>query len=103
MLRKFIEFCGRNFRRRRFRVGVTLSHFVARDIRRDVKIVDASEVDQGFVNARVRTWNVLYASNGIAPVPNFGDPERIRIKNMWDWQGPTWGGPVPHEGPKSKA
>ena len=103
MLRRFLNACRLGYRRKRFRVGATLSRFVAKDIRRDVEVVDAAEVDKGFVSARTRTWNVLYASKRIAPRPDFGEPQRVCIQNLWDWKGPSWGGPVPHEEAKSKA
>jgi len=97
MLNKLIEACRLNFRRRRFRVGITLSRFIAKDVRREVEVVDASEVDQGFVNARIRTWNVLYASKGVSPMPKFSEPKRVSIKSMWAWNGAPWGGPVNEE------
>jgi hypothetical protein len=95
--------CKVTYRRRRFRAGATLSRFVARDIRRDVEVVDASDVQQGFVVARVRTWNVLYASKGIASKPEFSEPRRLSLANMWDWNGASWGGPVHDEESKPKA
>ena len=103
MLRKFFNACRLSYRRKRFRVGATLSRFVARDIRRDIEVVDTTEVDQGFVTVRTRTWNVLYASKGIAPEPDFGEPKRVGIDKIWDWKGSSWGGPVPHEEARSKA
>jgi len=91
------------YRRKRFRRGATLTRFVARDIRRDVQIVDASEVDQGFVCARARTWNVLYASKGITAVPAYGEARLVNIERIWEWNGPSWGGPVADEETTSKA
>ena len=75
----------RYFARRRFVVGARLTHFVAKDVRRDVEIVDASEVDQGFVRARIRTWNVLYVARGIAELPELGPPRRVAIADLWTW------------------
>lgn len=71
--------------------------FLAPDIRRDVEVVDASEIDEGFVNARIRTWNVLYAVRGIAEPPEFGAPRRVAIAELWKWTGESWGGPVPDD------
>jgi hypothetical protein len=85
--------------RRRYRPGAQVSRFVARDIRRDVEIVDASEVDGGFVTARVRTWNVLYVARGLAPIPQLGPPQRLPIADLWRWDGAPWGGPVPDDDP----
>ena len=87
-------------RKRQFREGVTLSRFIAPDVRREIEILGASEIDKGYVNARIRTWNVLYASKGISPVPAFGEPQRIDVTNLWAWNGPRWGGPVTIEGNK---
>ncbi len=75
------------------------SRFIAKDIRRDVEIVDASEIRQGFILARVRTWNVLYASKGLAPEPVFSSPQRVSVEDLWQWNGPPWGGPVADEKP----
>jgi hypothetical protein len=103
MLREFLSTCKVAYRRRRFRAGAALTRFVARDIRRDVVVVDASDVPQGFVVAKVRTWNVLYASKGIAPKPEFSEPTRLNLSDLWDWKGALWGGPVPDEESKKKA
>lgn len=103
MLRKLLSSCRLAYQKRRFRAGATLSHFVARDIRREIEVLDASEVAEGFVRARSRTWNVLYASKGLAPKPEFGECQRMRIDNIWDWKGPVWGGPVPHDEQRSEA
>lgn len=102
MLTKIISACRLYFRRRKFRVGAIISRFIAPDIRRDIEVVDASEVDLGFVKAKIRTWNVLYASKGIVATPAFTAPLRIRIDHMWDWNGPSWGGVVPPGEPKGK-
>jgi hypothetical protein len=95
MFGKFIRAYQLAYRKKRFRNGTVLTHFIAKDIRRDVEVVDASEIDQGFIIAKVRTWNVLYASKGIAPKPAFGEPTRMSILNLWEWPGAPWGGPVP--------
>ena len=57
--------------RRRFREGRTLSRFVARDVRREILIVSAARLDDGFIMGRVRTTNVLYVSKGLASEPEF--------------------------------
>ena len=102
MLRELIEKWQRRRRRRVYSPGAELTRFVACDIRRDVRVVDASEVDDGFITASCRTWNVLYDAKGIEPEPEFSEPSRIEIKSLWNWKGPRWGGPVPKEG-KQKA
>lgn len=53
----------RYLRRRKYTAGAQLSQFLAPDARRDVVIVEASELDDGYVSARIRSWNVLYAEN----------------------------------------
>jgi hypothetical protein len=84
-----------HFRRRKYVEGAELTRFVAKDVRRDVLIVDAARLDEGVVVARTRTWNVLYASNGLAPIPSFGDPREVAVDALWRWNGELWGGPVP--------
>ena len=79
-------------RRRRYREGRTLSRLIARDIRRDVRIVSAARVEEGIVTGRVRTTNVLYLSRGLAPSPEFEPARELRIDELWHWTGESWGG-----------
>ena len=80
------------FRRRRFREGRTLSQFIARDIRRDIQIVSAARIDEGFITARVRTLNVLYISKGLTTKPEFEPAREMRLDEIWKWTGKSWGG-----------
>lgn len=63
-------------RRRQYRSGQVVSRFLAPDVRRDIEVVDDSRVDAGIILARVRTWNVLYATKKLFPAPPFGDADR---------------------------
>ncbi len=86
----------RRWRQRRlYRSGTVVSGFVARDVRRDVEVVDASGIDRGIISARIRTWKVLYAAKEITPKPLFGEVVTVAIEDLWDWSGQPWGGPVP--------
>lgn len=80
------------FRRRRFREGRTLSQFVARDVRRDIQIVSAARIDEGFITVRVRTSNVLYVSKGLTDKPEFESPREMRLDEIWKWTGKSLGG-----------
>jgi hypothetical protein len=71
---------------------VELSKFIAKDIRRDIRVIDASRVDEGYVTAQVRTTNVLYNGKGIEPECSFGGPEILNLDQAWDWGGESWGG-----------
>lgn len=82
-------------RRRTYRPGRVVTQFVALDIRRDVLVVDASQLDVGTITARVRTWNVLYSVKRLASVPPFGEVQTIQLRELWAWTGAPWGGPVP--------
>jgi hypothetical protein len=82
-------------RRRRYRPGRVVTGFVAKDIRRDVLVIDASRIDAGVITVRVRTWNVLYVGHGLAAVPPFGDVQTVELHTLWAWAGAPWGGPVP--------
>ena len=82
-------------RRRLYRPGRVVSRFLAPDVRRDVEVVDASEIDAGRLTVRVRTWNVLYAIKGLAPEPPFGEVRTETVGELWAWSGEPWGGPVP--------
>src|SRR5436190_24204910 len=79
-------------RRRRFREGKTLSHFIACDVRRDILIVSAARIDEGIIIGRIRTTNVLYVSRGLAPQPEFKPVRELHIDEMWQWTGKSWGG-----------
>ncbi|MCA9602696.1 MAG: hypothetical protein R3A78_12300 [Polyangiales bacterium] len=71
-------------RRKKYRRGARLSRFLAPDIRRDVEIIDDSEVGDGFVRARIRTWNVLYAVK-LGKTPDEPSEElRIAIDQLWE-------------------
>ena len=83
-------------RRRKYTAGAHLTQFLAPDIRRDVEIVEVSELEDGYVSARIRTWNVLYVVKGLASVPAFDAP-RVQITDLWTWTGQRWGGPVPDD------
>jgi hypothetical protein len=85
----------RRLRRRKYRRGARLTQFIAPDVRRDVEIVDDSEIDEGFVIARLRTWNVLYTFRLGEQPPELSEPQRIAIDQLWRWTGHPWGGPVP--------
>ena len=80
------------FRRRRFREGRTLSQFIARDIRRDIQIVSAARIDDGFITARVRTLNVLYVCRGLTAKPEFEPARELRLDEIWKWTGKSCGG-----------
>ncbi|HET7499947.1 MAG TPA: hypothetical protein VFK02_03065 [Kofleriaceae bacterium] len=84
-------------RRKQYTVGAQLSQFLARDIRRDIEIVETAELEEGFVSARIRTWNVLYVARGMGAIPEFGPPRRVAITDLWKWTGEQWGGPVPDD------
>ncbi len=80
------------WRHRGYRQGRTLSRFIAKDVRREILIVSADELDDGFVTARIRTTNVLYLSSGLVTSEPFGPTVRIPVANLWDWTGQSWGG-----------
>ena len=80
---------------RHYKAGKTLTHFIAKDVRRDVEVVDASRAAAGMLTVRTRTWNVLYAIKGIEPQPPFGDVREVAISELWKWAGESWGRPVP--------
>ena len=80
------------YRRRVFRVGKTVSRFIACDIRRDVIVLSTDRLDAGCITGRVRTTNLLYVSHGRMPQPDFGPPEELSINKIWAWTGQSWGG-----------
>lgn len=89
-----IAFTGarRWWRRWCYREGRRISRFVAMDVRRDVVVVDASEVDDGYLVVRVRTSNLLYELSGLVEPAEYGVEERVAIDQLWKWSGKSWGG-----------
>jgi hypothetical protein len=71
---------------------MTLSRFIACDIRRDILIIAAAKVERGIIVGRVRTTNLLYHSGGLIPEPAFEPERELRIDEMWHWTGKPWGG-----------
>jgi hypothetical protein len=70
-----------------YKVGQIISRFIARDVRRDVEILDIARLQEGFVTARVRTTNVLYVANGLIPQPDFEPAREIAVFDLWTWTG----------------
>ena len=79
----------------KYRSGKVFSRFIATDIRRDVEVVDSSDIASGLITARIRTWNVLYNAKGIKKKPSYSDIQKVELSTLWNWDGELWGGPVP--------
>jgi len=75
-----------------YRPGKVISHFVAHDVCRKVKIISIEQIDDGLIVGQVQTNNILYLSKDLAEEQNFSEPMTLEIKNMWKWSGRTWGG-----------
>ena len=97
MLARWLAERRRRQNRRTYRDGALIRRFVARDVCREAQIIDTSELDAGFVRARVRTWNLLYVHRGLSTEPGFGEVRRIHVDELWKWSGESWGGPVPED------
>lgn len=80
---------------RTFQKGAEVSRFVARDVRRDIVVLDDANIADGYVLAKVRTRNILYSSKGLADNPAFGSPEILHLERAWEWGGESWGGTSP--------
>lgn len=80
------------FRRWRYREGRTLTRFITKDVRREILIVSAANVEEGTISGRVRTTNLLYVAGGLVPEPEFEPARELRINGMWHWTGKSWGG-----------
>jgi len=75
-----------------FQPGKTISRFIAKDVKREVLVVSADEIDDGFITARVRTNNILYLNKRLTTEQDFGSAQRIAIAELWNWSGKSWGG-----------
>lgn len=77
-------------RKRKYRTGCTISSFVAKDVRRDVQVISTDQLESGFIIGRVRTINVLYSAKGLISEPEFGELEKIKIDEIWEWSVFGW-------------
>ncbi len=78
-------------RRRRFKPGETLSQFIAKDVVRVVEVISAERIEEGIITGRVRTTNLLYQIR-LGVESDFGPPQQLRIDEIWQWSGQSWGG-----------
>ena len=69
-----------------------LSRFIAKDVRREIRIVNIDDIESGFIIAQIRTNNLLYMRNKLTLKQSFGEPQRISLDALWDWTGQSWGG-----------
>ncbi len=95
MFREFLHTWRLRRLRSTFRAGAEISRFIAKDVRRDIQVLDDSRVDDGYVTARVRTTNVLYVTHNLEAAPEFGAPEILHLDRAWAWGGDSWGGKEP--------
>jgi len=79
-------------RRRIYKAGMRISRFIAKDVKREIEIVSAEEIDDGFVMAKVRTYNLLYLSKRLTKKEPFSPAQRMAIDDLWKWTGKSWGG-----------
>lgn len=95
MLQKLINALRLRFRKRRYREGTTVALWLASDLRRDVEVIDASEIEDGFVTARVRTWCIPLSVKRNPSEPEFSEPQRLRIDDLEDLRSTPWGKLLP--------
>jgi hypothetical protein len=81
-------------RHRTYRAGRILCRFVAKDVRREIEVIDAARITVGVITARTRTWNLLHVRTGLVSKPDFKAAREVRINDLWKWNGQPWGGPV---------
>ena len=95
-VKRFIQQRSKTKRLNRIRAafdsGEPMTRFIARDVRREILIVNIDELESGFVVAQTKTDNILYLSNNLAAESAFDAPERIQVDKMWEWTGNSWGG-----------
>jgi hypothetical protein len=69
-----------------------LTSLVARDVRREIEIVEVSELAPGQERARIRVSSLLSESTDTAAVPAFEAPRRVAITDLWTGTGQRRGG-----------
>lgn len=88
MIKKFTDY----LKLWRYRENRCLSRFIARDIRRDIKIVSAKRLSEGFLTVRMKTNNILYVSHDLTNEEGFGEEVEVSLDDLWTWSGKSWGG-----------
>jgi hypothetical protein len=79
-------------RREVYNPGEIISRFIARDVKREVRVISIDQISEGVIVGQVRTNNVLYLSKGFVKEQDFGEPMTLEIDTLWDWSGQPWGG-----------
>lgn len=80
------------YRRWKYRDGRVLSQFIARDVRREIRILSTAKLNEGIITGQMRTMNLLYTSHKLVPSPEFEPPRELDLDTMWQWSGKSWGG-----------
>ena len=75
-------------------VGAREVRFVAKDVKREIEVVDNAGLQDGTITVRARTFNILYLSKGFGTEPELGDPVTVPLRALWGWGGADFGGPV---------
>lgn len=80
------------YRQRQYKPGRVISQFIARDVKREIRIVSIDRINEGLIKGQVRTQNVLYLSKGLEEEQDFGETQVLEVSKMWKWSGQPWGG-----------
>jgi len=91
-MKNFLFYVRDWYRRRAYRPGKVISHFIAHDVCRKIKIISIERIDEGLIVGQVQTNNILYVSKGLVEEQKFSEPMTLDIETMWKWSGRTWGG-----------
>lgn len=75
-----------------YSVGSTHSRFIARDVKREIQIVENSRLSEGYITVKIKTSNLLYEAGGLVSKSEFGPPTEVAIDELWQWKGHSWGG-----------
>ena len=70
------------YRRRVYKPGTVISRFVARDVRREVKIISVDGIDEDFIVGQVRANNILYLKRGLVQEQRYSDPVSLNITQL---------------------
>ena len=78
--------------RKKYYENRELELFIARDIKRYIRIIGTEKINDGILIVQIKTVNVLYEAKNLVKSSEYGLPAEIKINDLWKWSGEKWGG-----------
>ncbi len=78
-----MNFISRIYLQQRYKKGKSISKFIAHDLRKDIFVVDNSEIVTGYLTIKERIFDVRMLKKHDFQVPQFSLPKKIKIRKIW--------------------